>query len=59
MLAIIRIRDDPQTAVYIARQRQNGKTRREAIRSLKRHLVRRIYHLLSDPHSVPTTICLT
>lgn len=59
MLAILRMRDDPRTAVYIARQRASGKTKKEAIRSLKRHLVRRVYHLLSDPQSVPTTICLT
>src|SRR6202042_195010 len=46
MLAIIRIRTDPRTAVYLARQRANGKTKREAIRNLKRHLARRVYHLL-------------
>ena len=38
---------------------RNGKTKREAIRCLKRHLVRRVYHLLKDPSQVPTTICLT
>jgi transposase len=59
MLAIIRIRDDPRTAVYIARQRANGKTKREAIRNLKRHLARRVYHLLHDPDNMPTTIYLT
>ena len=59
MLAIIRIRTDPRTAVYLAKQRANGKTKKEAIRNLKRHLVRRVYHLLRDPTHVPTTICLT
>ena len=59
MLAIIRISQDPRTALYFAKQRANGKTKREAIRCLKRHLVRRVYHLLHDPKSVPTTICLT
>ena len=59
MLAIIRIRDDPRTAVYIARQRANGKTKREAIRNLKRHLARRVYHLLHDGNTVPTTVYLT
>jgi hypothetical protein len=29
------------------------------IRSLKRHLVRRVYDLLDNPRTVPTTICLT
>ena len=52
MLAVIKIRHDPRTAVYIAKQRANGKTNKEAIRSLKRHLVRRVYHLLKDPNSI-------
>ena len=59
MLAVTKIRHDPRTAVYLARQRANGKTNKDAIRSLKRHLVRRVYHLLRDPNSVPTTIYLT
>jgi transposase len=59
MLAMTKILHDPRTAVYLAKQRSNGKTSKEAIRSLKRHLVRRVFHLLRDPNSVPTTICLT
>jgi transposase len=59
MLAIIRISQDPRTAGYLQKQRANGKTKREAIRNLKRHLVRRVYHLLRTPDQVPTTICLT
>jgi transposase len=59
MLAVCKIRLDPQTAVYITRQRKRGKTNREAIRCLKRHLVRRIYNLLHDPSRVPITLCLT
>jgi transposase len=59
MLALTKILHDPRTAVYLAKQRRNGNSNREAIRSLKRHLVRRVYHLLRDPNSVPITICLT
>ena len=59
MLAFAKILHDPRTPAYLAKQRRNGKTNREAIRSLKRHLVRRVYHLLRDPNSVPITICLT
>jgi len=59
MLAVTKIRHDPRTAVYLAKQRSNGKTNKDAIRSLKRHLVRRVYHLLRDPNNVPTTVCLT
>ena len=55
MLALTRINHDPQTARYMAKQRATGKTNPEAIRCLKRHLVRRVYHL-HDPTAVPTTI---
>ena len=37
----------------MAKQRKNGKTNREATRSLKRHLVRRVYYLLHDPTAFP------
>ena len=56
MLALTKILHDPRTAVYLAKQRHNGKSNREAIRSLKRHLVRRVYHLLRDPSQVPPTL---
>jgi transposase len=59
MYALAKIRHDPHTATYIARQRSRGKTNREAIRCLKRHLIRRIYRLLRTPNTIPTTICLT
>jgi transposase len=57
MYAICRIRHDPQTGLYIAKQRKAGKTNAEAIRSLKRHLVRRIHRLLTDPASISTAVC--
>ena len=56
MLAITKLIHDPQTALYIAKQRARGKTSRESIRCLKRHLVRRVYHLLREPNSVPIAI---
>jgi transposase len=34
MLALTKLLDDPRTAVYMAEQRTNGKTSRDAIRSL-------------------------
>jgi hypothetical protein len=39
----LRLRHDPQTALYIPKQRKNGNTNRESLRSLKHHLVRRVY----------------
>jgi transposase len=59
MIALTRLRHDPETALYVATQRERGKTQREAIRSLKRYLIRRIWQLLTDPNTIPTTVCLT
>jgi transposase len=41
-LAITKGRLDPETIAYLARKQAEGKTRREAIRCLKRHLARRV-----------------
>jgi transposase len=57
MLAICKLAHDPQTAAYIAKQRRAGKTTPEALRCLKRHLVRRVFTLLRSPNSVSQTLC--
>ncbi len=49
-IAITRARCHPETQDYIARKRAEGRSQREAIRSLKRHLARRVWHLLQAPH---------
>jgi transposase len=59
LLAVSKLLHDPATALYIAKQRQSGKTHRDAIRCLKRHLVRRIWRLLTDPTQTSQTVCLT
>jgi transposase len=48
-VAITRARCHPETRAYIARKRSEGKTNREAIRCLKRHLARGVWHLLQPP----------
>ena len=48
-VAVTRARCHPETQTYIARKTTEGKTHREAIRCLKRHLARRIWHLLQPP----------
>ena len=60
-LAINKGRLDPETAAYLARKQAEGKTRREAIRCLKRHLARRVWRLLQPPPSSPalTTTAVT
>jgi transposase len=58
-VAITRARCHPETKAYLERKRAEGKTNREAIRCLKRHLARRIWHLLQppppDPNNSPTS----
>jgi transposase len=49
MIAITKARFDPQTKAYLERKRAEGKSRREALRCLKRHLARKIHRLLSMP----------
>jgi transposase len=56
MIAITKARVDPQTRAYLERKRAEGKTRREALRCLKRHLARRMHHVLSMPSIAPDRI---
>jgi transposase len=46
IIALSRARTDPETRAYLDRKHDEGKTKREAIRCLKRHLARRIWRLL-------------
>jgi transposase len=52
-IAVTRARCHPETRAYIDRKRAEGKTTREAMRCLKRHLARRIWHLLQPPTPGP------
>jgi transposase len=52
-IAVTQARIHPQARAYLERKRSEGKSNREALRSLKRHLVRRVHRLLSPPPSRP------
>ena len=52
-IAMVRLRSDPRTQAYAARRRADGKTNRDIIRCLKRHIAREIYRLLTNPQPVP------
>ena len=52
-IAITRARHDPATKAYLARKQSEGKTKREAVRCLKRHLARRFHHILTTPTTPP------
>jgi transposase len=54
-VAVTRARCHPETIEFLARKKTEGKTHREAIRSLKRHLARRIWQLLRAPHPASET----
>jgi|tagenome__1003787_1003787.scaffolds.fasta_scaffold20868668_2 transposase len=48
-IAITRAARDPETRAYLQRKIAEGKTRKQAIRCLKRHLARRFHRLLTAP----------
>ncbi len=58
-VAVTRARCHPESRAYIERKRAEGKSSKEAIRCLKRHLVRRIWHLLQTPAPDPTPTAIT
>jgi transposase len=53
-LAVTKGRLDPDTAAYLTRKQAEGKSRREALRCLKRHLARRVWHLLQPSPATAT-----
>ena len=44
-IALVQAQSSPQAQAYLARRQAEGKTRREAIRALKRYLIRAIWRL--------------
>jgi transposase len=48
-IALCRLRWDARTRDYLARRITEGKTRREAIRCLKRYIAREIYQIIMSP----------
>src|SRR5207248_10495926 len=48
IIAITRAQRDPATKAYLARKEAEGKTKKGALRCLKRHLARRFYGLLAE-----------
>ena len=52
-IAITRAQRDPATREYLTRKEAEGKTRKGALRSLKRHLARRFWRLLTEPPLEP------
>ena len=53
-ITILRMRIDPTTRAYVARRRAEGRTTKEIMRSLKRHITRQLFRTLAAAHPVPT-----
>jgi len=52
-IALSRLRFDARTRDYLDRRITEGKTRREAIRCLKRYIARKIHQILTAPPAKP------
>lgn len=59
IIALSRARTDPTTRAYLDRRHAEGKTKREAIRCLKRHLARRVWRLLYTTTTAPVPAAAT
>jgi transposase len=53
-LAVNKANWDPDTAAYLARKQAEGKSRKEALRCVKRHLARRVWKLPRPPAQTQT-----
>jgi transposase len=53
IIAITRAHHDPATKEYLARKERDGKTKKGALRCLKRYLARRFHRILSQPAHSP------
>jgi transposase len=52
-IAVVRATHDEETKAYVARRLTEGKSKREIIRCLKRHIAREIFVHLTNPAVVP------
>lgn len=55
-ITLSRLRWNARTQDYLARRLAQGKTRREAIRCLKRYIAREVYLIISRPNSLSTAL---
>jgi len=53
-IALTRSRGEDRTRTYLEHRTNQGSSRREALRCLKRHIAREVYHLIQDLNLNPT-----
>ena len=58
MVGLARMRRDRRTQEYVERRTQEGKSKREIIRCLKRYLAREVYRVLVSCGARPSPIGL-
>ena len=58
-LAVTQGRIHPQARDYLTRKQAEGRTRMDALRCLKRHLVRRVFNLLTQPNTTSPALKTT
>jgi transposase len=54
-IVLVRMRTDALTRAYVARRRQEGRTTKEIMRSLKRYITRQLFRTLAAAHPIPAT----
>lgn len=52
-IVLVRMSHDPRTKAYVSRRTQEGKSKKEIIRCLKRHVAREVFRLLTNPPAIP------
>ena len=52
-IVLVPMSSDARTQAYVARRTREGKSKREIIRCLKRHIAREMFRLLTRPATVP------
>jgi transposase len=52
-IVLVRMATDDRTQAYVARRTLEGKSKKEIIRCLKRHVAREVFRLLTNPAAVP------
>ncbi|WP_394253082.1 IS110 family RNA-guided transposase [Arthrobacter pityocampae] len=53
-IVLVRMNIDPRTKDYVAKRTEEGKSKREIIRCLKRYVAREVYHQITNPTPAPT-----
>ena len=50
-IALVRMSTDQRTKIYVAKKTSEGKSKKETIRCLQRHIAREIYQLITNPRT--------